>query len=65
MALMRPVANCDVEHKFEYGNATNANLPVPLFFWLPCNEKERIKVWLAKVRLVYPPAKTARICQAF
>ena len=33
------------------------------FFWLPWNEKERIKVWLAKLRLVHPPAKTARICQ--
>ena len=26
-------------------------------------EKVRIKVWLAKLRLVHPPAKTARICQ--
>ena len=40
---------------------TEKTSPGTSFFWLPWNEKERIKVWLAKLRLVHPPAKTARI----
>ena len=40
---------------------TEKTYPGTSVFWLPWNEKERIKVWLAKLRLVHPPAKTARI----
>ena len=42
---------------------TEKTSPGTSFFWLSWNDKERIKVWLAKLRLVHPPAKTARICQ--
>ena len=45
----------------EIYNLVYDTLPGTSFFWLPWNEKERITVWLAKLRLVHPPAKTARI----
>ena len=32
------------------------------FFTLPWNEPSRIRLWLSKLKLVHPPAKTARIC---
>ena len=33
------------------------------FFSLPWDKPQKLKVWLGKLRLVHPPAKTARICQ--
>ncbi len=41
---------------------THSSNPECTFFTLPWTNKERIRLWLAKLKLVHPPAKTARIC---